>query len=140
MENRPKVGIGVIVLKNSKILLGKRKNSHGDSTWSFPGGHLEFGESWEDCAKRETKEETNLNIKNIRFFAVTNDIFENESKHYITIFMLADYDTGELKLLEKEKCEKWEWFDLKNLPSPLFLPIENLLKSEKNLFKLNKFI
>lgn len=136
MENRPKVGVGVIIFKDGKILLGKRKNSHGDGSWSFPGGHLEFAESWEDCARRETKEETNLNIKNIHFLTATNDIFITEEKHYITIFILADYDTGELKLLEKEKCEKWDWFDFENLPSPLFLPIENLLKSEFSPLKM----
>lgn len=62
MDNRPKVGVGVIVIKNNKVLLGKRKNSHGQGTWCFPGGHLEFNESWKNCAIRETKEETDVNV------------------------------------------------------------------------------
>ena len=129
MSERPKVGIGVIVIKDGKILLGKRKNSHGDGAWSFPGGHLEFGESWEECAKRETMEETGINIKNIRFGTVTNDIFQTEEKHYITIFMLSDYDFGEVQIMEPEKCEKWDWFSWNQLPQPLFVPIQNLLKT-----------
>ena len=135
MNERPKVGIGVMVIKNNKILLGKRKNSHGDGSWSFPGGHLEFGETWEDCAKRETAEETEIKIKNVRFATATNDIFETEEKHYITLFMLADYDSGEVKIMEPEKCEQWDWFDWKDLPQPLFLPIQNVLKQNFNPFQ-----
>jgi 8-oxo-dGTP diphosphatase len=39
MGDRPKVGVGVCIVKDNKVLLGKRKNSHGDGTWAFPGGH-----------------------------------------------------------------------------------------------------
>jgi len=128
MENKPKVGVGVIVIKDGKILLGKRKNAHGEGAWSFPGGHLEFNETWENCASRETMEETGVAIKNIRFGTATNDIFQTEEKHYITIFMLADYNSGEVKVMEPEKCEKWEWFLWSQLPQPLFVAIQNLLK------------
>ncbi len=129
-----RVGIGVIVRKNGKILLGKRKGSHGEGDWSFPGGHLEFGEEFSDCVRREVLEETSLQVKNIRFGAVTNDIFKKEHKHYITIFMVCDYDKGELMNNEPEKCEKWEWFDWKKLPKPLFLTIRHLQKQKYNPF------
>jgi len=78
---------------------------------------------------REVKEETGITIKNIRFSTATNDIFQAEEKHYITIFMLTDYDAGEAKVVEPEKCEKWEWFQWDQLPQPLFVPIQNLLKT-----------
>jgi 8-oxo-dGTP diphosphatase len=61
---RPKVGVAVIVVKDTRILLGKRVNSHGSGTWQFPGGHLEFGEPIEDCAKRELFEETIFSERN----------------------------------------------------------------------------
>lgn len=128
LNKRPSVGIGVCVLKESRVLFCKRKNSHGEGTWGFPGGHLEFNESWEECATRETLEETGLKIKNIRFGAVTNDRFVDEGKHYITIYMLAEYDSGDLQLREPEKCETWEWFSWEKLPQPLFLPVQNLIK------------
>ena len=130
-----RVWVGVIIIKNEKVLLLKRINSHGDLTWCFPGWHLEFWESWEDCAKRETKEETNLEIKNIEFAWVTNDFFEEENKHYNTIFMTWEYSSGEFKNLEPHKCETLDWFDFDNLPKPLFLPIENLLQQDKNILK-----
>jgi 8-oxo-dGTP diphosphatase len=131
---RPKIGVGVIVIKDNKILLGKRKNAHGDGTWSFPGGHLEFGEMPEECAVRETLEETGINLKNLRRTIYTNDIFDKENKHYITLYVLAEYDSGTVRVMEPEKCERWEWFSWEELPRPLFLPIENLLKEKFNPF------
>ncbi len=133
MGKRPFVGVAVIVIKDQKVLLGKRKNSHGSGTWQFPGGHLEFNESIKDCARRELFEETGIKIKNIRFGPYTNDIFQKEKKHYITLFVVADYDSGVLELKEPEKCEKWDWFEWGKLPEPWFLPIKNLLKQN---FKL----
>ena len=130
---RPKVGVAVIVVKDSKVLLGKRMNSHGSGTWQFPGGHLEYGEPIEDCAKRELFEETGLSIQNIRSGPYTNDIFKTEQKHYITLFVIADYDSGVLTVREPKKCEKWEWFSWSQLPEPKFLPIQNLIKQKFNL-------
>jgi len=69
-QNRPGVGVGVIIVKDNKVLLGKRKNAHGEGDWAFPGGHLEMNETWEDCVKREVMEETGIEIKNIRFAEV----------------------------------------------------------------------
>jgi 8-oxo-dGTP diphosphatase len=134
-EERPKIGVGVCIIKDGKVLFGKRKNAHGQGDWCFPGGHLELNENIEDCARREVLEETGLSIKNIRFGPYTNDIFEKEGKHYVTLFVAADYDSGELKLMEPEKCEKWEWFDWEELPQPLFLPLQNLLKIKYNPFQ-----
>lgn len=130
-----RVGISVCIFKDSKVLLGLRKGAHGENTWSFPGGHLEFKESWEECSIRETKEETNIEIDNLEMIGVTNDIFEKENKHYITIFMRADYKSGELVRMEPDKCEKWEWFDPDNLPSPLFLPLLNYIEKYGKLKK-----
>jgi len=131
----PRPAVAVIVLKDGKVLLGKRRGSHGSGCWNFPGGHLDFNEEFEDCARRETLEEADIKIKNIRMGAVSNDIFEEEEKHYITLFMVADYDSGEVKIMEPEKCEKWEWFDWENLPEPLFIPLQNLRKQGFNPFK-----
>jgi 8-oxo-dGTP diphosphatase len=126
----PRVGVGVFIFKDGKFLMGKRRGSHGEGSWSLPGGHLEFGESFADTARREVLEETGVRIKNIRFGALTNDYFEKEGKHYVTVWMLSDYDSGEAAILEPAKCVDQDWFDFDTLPSPLFLPWEQLLKSE----------
>jgi 8-oxo-dGTP diphosphatase len=129
-EKHPRIGIGVFVFKNNKFLMGKRMGSHGEGSWSIPGGHLEFGESFADTAAREVLEETGLHIKNIRFGAVTNDYFEKEGKHYVTIWMLSDYESGEATILEPDKYVDQNWFDFDTLPTPLFLPWQQLLVSE----------
>jgi len=132
--DRPKVGIAVILRRDGKVLFGKRRNAHGKGSWGFPGGHLEGSENFEDCAAREVREETGMTIKNSHFGAITNDIFTDEEKHYTTIYMVADALEGKPKLLEPEKCERWEWYAWDQLPSPLFLPITNLLKQHFNPF------
>ncbi|ENO12079.1 ADP-ribose pyrophosphatase [Thermoplasmatales archaeon SCGC AB-539-C06] len=133
MEKKyPRVGMGVFVLKDGKFLLGKRKNTHGAGHWQLPGGHLEFNEKFEDCAKREVLEEAGVKIKNIRLCTVTNDIFKKEGKHYITIFMISDWQKGTPKTMEPDKCEGWIWVTKETAPKPLFLPLNTLLK--KDLF------
>lgn len=127
MEERPKVGLGVCVVQDKKVLLGKRMNAHGEGSWCFPGGHLEFGESWEECAERETLEEAGIRIKDICFMTATNDLFPAEKKHYVTVIMRAEYDSGDVRVMEVEKCLEWGWFDWTDLPEPLFVPIRNLV-------------
>lgn len=132
----PKVGVGVLIFKENYLLLGKRLGSHGSNTWAPPGGHLEFQESFEDCAIREVKEETGLTIVNPEFLAITNDIFAEENKHYVTIFLCAHFpEDQEIKNLIPSKTESWEWCDVNRLPGKLFLPLKNLLAGEnKDLF------
>jgi 8-oxo-dGTP diphosphatase len=135
MKKRPLVGVAVIVIKDNRVLLGQRKNAHGEGTWAFPGGHLEFNESIEDCAIREVFEETGMRIKNCRLGPYTNDIFANENKHYVTLFVIAEHDSGTPALKEPQKCQKWDWFAWPPDVQPHFLPIQNLLKQT---FKLPK--
>ncbi len=135
MEKRPLVGIGVIIVKNNKVLLGKRKAPHGNGTWCFPGGHLEYKESIEDCARRETMEEAGIKIDNLKLGPYTNDIYPKADTHYITLFVIAEPESGEVKVMEPEKCEQWEWFEWDNMPQPLFFPIQNLLKQNFNPFE-----
>lgn len=130
MERNVRVGVGVFVFRDGEFLMGKRMGSHGEGSWSLPGGHLEFGESFIETAEREVLEETGLIIKNIRFGAVTNDYFEKENKHYVTIWMLSDYVAGEASLMEPDKYVEQGWFDFSHLPEPLFLPWKQILKSE----------
>ena len=127
MDEKPQVGTATIITRDDKVLLMKRKGPHGQGTWSTPGGHLDFGETLEGCAARETKEEVGLDVFDVRFRTITNDIFETEGKHYITIWMDAR-STGEPYLAADEEAEEIGWYAWDALPDPLFLPLENLVK------------
>lgn len=123
-----RVGVGVIIMRGSKILMGKRKGSHGAGTYSIPGGHLEFGETVGTCAKREVLEETGIVLHDpLMQGGFTNDIFHEEQKHYATLFVVSRFSTGEAENKEPEKCEGWDWYDLEDLPKPLFLPFQNYM-------------
>ena len=125
---RVQVGVGVFVKRNEKILVDKRKGSHGAGTWALPGGHLEPGESFETCCKREVLEETGLIINNISPVVFTNDLFRGEGLHYITLFFMAEYESGEAVVAEPRNCEEWRWVPLDNIPQPIFLPLRNALE------------
>ena len=143
MKQRPKIGLGVILMdfEKKRVLLGKRKNAHGDGTWSFPGGHLEKFEQFLECAEREVLEETNLKEeKNYKLIdsnpsAITNDFFYKEKKHYVTLFIRAYYFRGKPKI-SNDEFEKWKWYKWNKLPENLFLPLKNLIKQNYNPFKL----
>ena len=137
-EQRPKVGLGVLVIKDGKVLMGKRKGSHGEGEWAWPGGHLEHMESFETCAKREVMEETGMEIENVRFNRIMN-LKMYAPKHYVDIGLLADWKSGEPKVLEPNKCEEWQWFSFDELPSPRFSACDTAIeayKTGKNYFDL----
>lgn len=129
-EKQVKVGVGVYIFNSkNRLLLGLRKSKHGEGTWCPPGGHLEYGESFEQAAVRETKEETDLSIeeKDISVGGITNDFFEESGKHYVTVHLIARKFKGVPSVCEFDKCAEWQWFDLENLPSELFLPVKQFL-------------
>lgn len=126
---RPKVGISVLVFKKGQILLGTRKNAHGAGEYASPGGHLEFGESIVEAAKRECWEEAGIEIENVRFIRLSN--MKKYDKHYVDIGLAADWKSGESKVMEPERIVEWDWYDADNLPRPLFGMIEQTLKALK---------
>ena len=137
MEKKMGVGVGVILLKEGKILLGKRSAdlekassfAHAESTWTLPGGKMDFGETFEDVARREVLEETGIKTKNLKLVSVTNDAAENA--HFVTIGFLCDDFSGEAKTMEPEEISEWKWFQLEKLPDPLFFITDKILKNYK---------
>ena len=134
MNNIVQVGAGVIMIRNERILMGERIGSLGAGTWALPGGQLEMGESIEQCARREVLEETGLVLVSIKKYGFTNDIFEEERKHHVTLYVTALCPEGEPEVREPDQCRQWKWFEINNLPRPLFLPLINLL-NERPKFK-----
>lgn len=129
-ELRPVGGVGVMIFKDGKILLGKRKSVLGGGTYCWPGGHIENMESIVECVKRETMEEAGIEIGNIQFLRVFN-LKNYPPKHFIDLAFKADWISGEPKVVEPDKFESWSWYDLDNLPSPLFAGMDKTLDSYK---------
>jgi len=125
-----------MVWRGEHLLMGERINSHGTRTWQFPGGHLEFGETVTGCAIREVREETGVSICNIVHSGYTNDVFIDADKHYVTLYVSADYDSGEPRVMEPDKCAAWGWYRWNDLPQPLFLPVKNYLKLYPDLYAM----
>lgn len=129
------------MLKDNKILLGKRHSDpkkadselHLEGTWTMPGGKIEHGESFEDAAKREVLEETGIILSKVSVLCINND--KNEYAHFVTIGMLAEEFSSEAKVMEPDEITEWRWFDLQDLPRPLYFPSEKLL----NNYLQNKF-
>ncbi len=117
-----------MILKDGKVLLGKRKNAHGAGEYAWPGGHLEYMESFEECAKREVREEAGIEVKNVRFLLLTN-LKTYAPKHYVDVGLVAEWESGEPKVMEPEKLEGWSWYDMNNLPQPLFSTIPSYLEA-----------
>lgn len=120
---RPRVGIGVLIRNDrDEVLLGLRNSSHGAGEWSFPGGHLEFGETVFATAHREVKEETGLDIRDFELVSVCDEMryIETDGKHYLNVSVLGRYEGGEPRVREPEKCDRWEWFPIDAVPENLF--------------------
>lgn len=123
-------GVAVLVKNGDRILLVKRANSHGAGTWAPPGGYMQYGETPEQCAIRETREETGVDIDTVKFRVLTNDVFEAEQKHFITIWLEAKYVSGEPAVAAPDELSEVGWFQWADLPQPLFLPLQHLINGE----------
>ena len=130
----PRVGIGVLIQNDKgEVLLGERMGSHGEGEWCFPGGHLDFGETIFNTAKRETLEETGLEVDEFELISVADELqyIKTDNKHYLNIGIRAKYKGGEARVMEPNKCKEWKWFSLDNLPEKLLEGTKLIIKNLK---------
>jgi 8-oxo-dGTP diphosphatase len=124
---RPLVGVGVVFIRNNTIFLAKRLGAHGEDTWGSAGGHLEFGETLEDCARREAMEELGVQVKEVTFLCISNIVAYD--KHYVDIEFLGDIDDQSPSVIEHDSFTEYGWYPLNDLPEPLFEPIRYAIDS-----------
>jgi ADP-ribose pyrophosphatase YjhB (NUDIX family) len=136
-KKRVRAGLGVLLVKDDMILLGKRHEDpekadselSGEGTWTMPGGKLEFGETLEEGAAREVEEETGIKLKDVKVICVSNDVTEHA--HFITIGLFSDDFEGEPKVMEPDEITEWNWFSMDNLPQKMFFPSKRVLENYK---------
>jgi mutator protein MutT len=139
-KNKPKVGVGIMLLQDGKVLLGKRHDDaqkassdlHGEGTWTMPGGKLDFHETVKNGACREVLEEigVKINPESLEVISVSDEIVPDN--HYVTIgFLCKDFD-GDAKVMEPEEITEWKWYNLDNLPDKVFPPSLRMIKAYLN--------
>lgn len=136
MEQIIKTGVGVMLLNDNKVLLGHRVNKAKDTggiyepdSWTFPGGKQEYNETVLETAIRETKEETNLELKELYVYTATDEF--QPDRHFVTIGVISSSYEGELKVMEPDKINEWKWFDLNDLPNNIYTPSKNMIDEYK---------
>jgi len=139
-EKKVGAGFGIMLLRDGKVLLGRRHVDpekadsllHGAGSWTMPGGKFEFGESFEDGAKRELMEETGIVLEKVKVICVNNN--KVDDAHFVTVGFFSEFFDGEAQVMEPDEITEWRWFDLDDLPSPLYFPSERILEN----YELNR--
>jgi len=130
-------GFGVMIMKEGKVLLGKRHVDpikadsllNGAATWTMPGGKMEFGETFEEAGKREAKEETGIDLEEVKVMCVNNE--RMESAHFITIGLFCEKFQGEPRVMEPDEITEWRWVGLEDLPAPMYFPSAEVIDNYK---------
>lgn len=125
----PAVGVAAIIIRERKILLGKRKGSY-EGLWCIPCGYVEWDEDVYDAARREFEEETGLQIEIASVYTVLSN-FHNPSQHTVGIWFLANERGGELKAQDDlSEAVFFAYSDLPDLAFPTDRTVLEQLKAE----------
>ena len=121
------VGVGILIInKGDEVLLIKRHKQHGRfegdvhsfaGLWDRPGGEVEFGESVEQAAIREAREEIGADIGDIEMINYSEKLPDNiDKKHWVNIVVVARIVNGEPYNAEPDKHDDVQWFHYTKIP------------------------
>jgi 8-oxo-dGTP diphosphatase len=120
MASQP-LGACVLLLNpQSEVLVGKRKNGYRPGLYGLPGGRIEFGEPVLDTAIREVREETGLQVPNLKYQGAVRET--QDERDFIHFVFVGKHITDQPQLVEPDKCEGWEWHSLENCLTLPLLP------------------
>jgi 8-oxo-dGTP diphosphatase len=124
----PRVGVGVLLVDESgRVLLTLRDRPPEAGHWSIVGGKLDFLETLEQCAIRETLEEVGVNIAIDSLLCVTDHCLPAEAQHWVSPAYLARILSGKPKNCEPHKTREVRWFPLDDLPINLTITAKNAI-------------
>jgi 8-oxo-dGTP diphosphatase len=135
MNHIPRVGVGVMIVRDGCVLLARRQGGQRTGWYGWIGGKLEFGETLQECARREACEEAGIEVANLRLLCISSIIVENQ--HWIDVEFLAEIASGDPHTAAPDEIDAWWWCPLDELPEPLFEPAELALKSYRSGILLN---
>ncbi|MGO4351032.1 NUDIX domain-containing protein [Rhizobium sp. RAF36] len=115
----PGLGVGLVILRDGKILLYKRVKAPEPSHWSIPGGKVDFMEYTAEAARREAEEETGLEIRTVRLLGPAEVLSQADRQHWISLLYIADEFRGNPEITEPDKLSDFGWFGRNELPQPL---------------------
>ncbi|WP_427025104.1 NUDIX domain-containing protein [Aureimonas ureilytica] len=124
MASEPRVGCGVAILREGRLLLVQRRGAPEAGSWSFPGGKVDPFEPTETAAARETAEELGIAVGPLKLLCVVDLIDPEADTHWVSPVYRADRFTGEPRIVEPHKHEALGWFALDALPTPLSKAVE----------------
>ncbi|MBB3966291.1 8-oxo-dGTP diphosphatase [Rhizobium metallidurans] len=111
--------MGLVILRDRKILLYKRVKAPEAGHWSIVGGKVDHMEPAEQAAKREAEEESGLEIGRVSLLGPTEVISDADRQHWISLLYIAEDYSGEPALTEPDKLSDFGWFTRSELPRPL---------------------
>ncbi len=132
----PRVGVGVMIVQDGRVLLGRRMNGQRPGWYGWIGGKLEFGETLQECARREAQEEAGVEVGHLKLLCISSFIVEDQ--HWIDVEFLGDIVSGEPHVTAPDELTEWAWYPIDQLPSPIFEPAELALQSYRTGNPLNE--
>ncbi len=108
--------VDIVIIHNNGVVLIKRKRDPYRGFWAIPGGFVEYGESVEEAAVREAKEETGLDVHLIKTVGVYSDPSRDPRGHTVSVAFLA---VGQGSLKAGDDAGEAKVFDIDSLPSNL---------------------
>lgn len=146
------IAVSVIVRDptRTKILMGRKVKPPRKDHWIVPGGKLDWGETVSSCGEREVIEETGILIRDLKHLPSLNGEPQftqelvrtnKEVNHFVNFWMFADLDYAQTPITrEPNKHADWGWFDITNLPDPVWGPIREVLLQMQQQGSLNNSI